>query len=50
MTLVVESEKTLKEKHDEIERKLEEREKELENMIMIPAAQSGEQAIVQAMS
>ena len=46
MTLVVESEKTLKEKHDEMEKKLQEREKELEDMIMTCAAQSGEQAIV----
>ena len=50
MTLVVESEKTLKEKHDEMERKLQEREKELEDRIMNLVAQSGEQAIVQDMS
>ena len=42
MNLVVESEKTLKEKHDEMERKLQEREKEIEDRIMDHVAQSGE--------
>ena len=40
----------LKGKHDEMERKLQEREKELEDGIMTLVSQSGEQAIVQAMS
>ena len=46
----MESENPLKEKHDEMERKLQEREKELEDKIMTPIAQSGEHAIVQAMT
>ena len=50
MTLVVESEKALKGKCDEMERKLQEKEKELEGMIIAPIAQSSEQTIVRAMS
>ena len=50
MDLVAKSEKILKGKHDEIERKLQEREKELEDRMVTLVAQSGEHAIVQAMS
>ena len=50
MTLVVESEKTLKRKYDELVRKLQEKEKELEGGIIPLVAQSNEQTIVQAMS
>ena len=50
MALEVKSEKILKEKHDEIERKLQEREKELEDRMVTPMAQLGEQTIVEAMS
>ena len=50
MTLVVESENNLKRKHDELERKLQEKEKELEGEIIPHVAQSNEHTIVQAMS
>ena len=50
MSLLVESEKTLKEKHDELEKKLQEKDKELEGRIISPSAESGEQSLVQAMS
>ena len=53
MTLVVESEKTLKIKYDEMERKLQEKEKhtqgkekELEGIIVPPTVESSEQTIV----
>ena len=42
IALVVESEKDLKGKYHEMERKLQEKEKELEDRIMAPVAQSGE--------
>ena len=57
MSLVVESEKTLKAKSDELEKKLQkkekelqEKEKELESRIIPPSTESGEQTILQAMS
>ena len=50
MNLVVESENTLKQKYDEMERKLQEKEKELEGRITAPVDQSSEHTIVQAMS
>ena len=50
MALVVESEKTLKGKHGEMEKKLQERERELEGKDMTHVAQTGEHSIVQAMS
>ena len=50
MTLVVEIEKVLKGKYDEIERKLHKKEKELEDRIIAPIAQSREHAIVRATS
>ena len=50
MALVVESEKTMKVKYEEMERKLQEKEKELEDMISYPIAQSSEHTIVQSMS
>ena len=50
MTLVVQSEKDLKGKCDEMERKLQEKEKEHEDRIISPVDQSSEQTIVQAMS
>ena len=57
MSLIVESEKTLKAKSDELEKKLQgkekelqEKEKELECRIIPPSTESGEQTIVQAMS
>ena len=57
MTLVVESEKTLKVKFDELEKKLQdkekelqEKEKELECRIIPLSTESIEQTIVQAMS
>ena len=50
MSLMVESEKTLKGKYDELEKKLQEKKKELEDKIRAPSTESGEQYIVQAMS
>ena len=57
MSLVVENEKTLKAKSDELEKKpkekekeLQEKEKELESRIIPPSTESGEQTIVQVMS
>ena len=57
MALVVESEKTMKEKIDEMERNLQEKEKELQDKekklelrIIPPTAESSEQTIIQAMS
>ena len=50
MSLVLESENTLKAKFDELEKKLQEKEKELESRIIPPSTKSGEQTIVQAMS
>ena len=50
MSLIVESEKNLKVKFDELEKKLQEKEKELESRIICPSTESGEQTIVQAMS
>ena len=50
MSFVVESEKTLKVKSDELENKLQEKEKELESRIIPPSTEYGEQTIVQAMS
>ena len=50
MTLVVESEKTLKFKYDELEKKPQEKEKELEDRIRSPSTECGEQSIVQYMS
>ena len=50
MALVVESEKKLKGKYDEMERKLHDKEKEVEDRITSPLAQSSEQTIVQDMS
>ena len=50
MSLLVESEKTLKWKYDELEKKLQEKEKELESRIIPPSAELGEQSLVQAMS
>ena len=49
MSLVVESAKTLKAKSDELEKKLQEKEKELESRIIPSSTNSGEQTIVQAM-
>ena len=57
MSLVVESQKTLKAKSDELEKKLQEKEKEmqekekeLESRITPPSIESSEQTIVQDMS
>ena len=50
MALVVEIENNLKGKYDEMERKLQEKEKELENKIISPIVKSSKQTIVQAMS
>ena len=50
MSLLVESEKALKDKHDEMEKKLQEKEKELEVGIISASAELGEQSIVQTMS
>ena len=50
IALLVESEKYLEGKYDEMERKLQENEKELEDRIMDPITQSGELDIVQDMS
>ena len=57
MTLIVESEKTLKITFDEMERKLQEKEKqpqekekELEGIIVPPTVESNEQTIIQSMS
>ena len=50
MALVVESEKSMKEKFEEMERKLQEKEKELELSIIPPMARSSEHGIVEAMS
>ena len=50
MALVVESEKAMKEKLEQMERKLQEKEKELELRIIPPVAGSSEQGIVLAMS
>ena len=57
MSLVVESDKTLKAKSDELEKmlqdkekELQEKEKELESRIIPPSTKSGEQTIVQDMS
>ena len=50
MSLVVESEKTLKAKYDELQKKLQDKEKELESRIIPPSTKSSEQSIVQAMS
>ena len=57
MSLIVESEKTLKAKSDELEKKLQgkekelqEKEKELECRIIPPSTESREQTISQAMS
>ena len=57
MSLVFESEKTLKDRFDELEKKLQEKEKELqeeekelESRIIPPSTESGKQTIVQAMS
>ena len=50
MDLVVESEKSMKEKFEEMERKLQEKEKELELRIIPPVARSSEHGIVHAMS
>ena len=49
MSLVLESEKTLKAKYDELEKKLQEKEKELESRIIPPSTEFGEQTIVLAM-
>jgi len=46
MALVVESEKSMKEKLEEMERKLQEKEKELELRIIPPMARFSEQGIV----
>ena len=48
--VLVEIENTLQGKYDKIERKLQEKEKELEGRIIPPIAQSSEHTIVQAMS
>ena len=50
MDLVVESENTLKGKYDEMERKLQEKEKDIKDMIIAPVAQSSEQTILQDIS
>ena len=50
MSLLVESEETLKGKHDELEKKLQEKSKELEDRIISTSIESGEQSLVQAMS
>ena len=50
MSLLVESEKTLKWKYDELEKKLQEKEKELESRIIPPSAKPGKQSLIQAMS
>ena len=50
MALVVESEKAMKEKLEQMERKLQEKEKELELRIIPHVARSSEQGIVEAMS
>ena len=50
MALVLESEKAMKEKFEEIEIKLQEKDKELESRIIPPVARSSEQSIVQSMS
>ena len=57
MTLVVESENTLKVKFDELENKLQEKEKELQEkekyiecIIIAPSSESSAQTFVQAMS
>ena len=47
---MVESEKTLKGKYDELEKKLQEKEKELEVRIISPSVELGEKSIVRARS
>ena len=49
MTVSAENENKCKERHDEIERKLEGREKEIEERMVTPAALTGEKIIVEAM-
>ena len=46
MALLVESENNLKGKYDEMERRLHEKEKDIEEKIISPIAQSSEQTIV----
>ena len=50
MSLLVESENTLKRKYDELENKLQEKEKELESRMFSPSVELDEQPLVQAMS
>ena len=50
MSLVLESEKNMKEKFEEREKKLRDMEKELESRIIPTTTQSSDQSIVQAMS
>ena len=50
MTLIVENENKWKERHDERERKLQGREREVEERTTDPVAQTNEQTIVEAMS
>ena len=46
MASATDREKSLKGKRDEIERKLQEREKQLEDRMVVPVAQTGEYAMV----
>ena len=50
MSLLVGSENILKRKYDELEKKLQEKEKELESRIIPPSTESSKQSLVQAMS
>ena len=50
MALVIESEKNMKEKFEEMEKTLHDTEKEFESRIIPTTAQSSEKSIVQAMS
>ena len=50
MSLLVESEKDLKNKYEELEKKLQENEKDIENRIVPPSTESGEQSLMRPMS
>ena len=50
MTLIVESEKALKAKVDDMEKKLQEKEKEIEKGVISPITEPGEFSIVQALA
>ena len=50
MSLLVESENTLKRKSVELENKPQEKGKELESRMISPSTESGEQSLIQAMS